>query len=73
MEGLRLFSDEELGGLRLPLFLGVGGRDLLLRSEESASRLKRLQAEAEVCLKPGAGHAIIDMGERVADFLARKA
>lgn len=73
MERPRLFSDEELSALRLPLFLGVGGRDILLSSEESARRLGRLQSEAEILLEPGAGHVLLDMGERVADFLARRA
>jgi pimeloyl-ACP methyl ester carboxylesterase len=73
MEALRLFTDEELSGIGVPIFLGVGGKDSLLRSKESAQRLARLQPEAEIVLDPRAGHALIGLGTRVDDFLTRKA
>jgi pimeloyl-ACP methyl ester carboxylesterase len=73
MEAPRLFSDEELAGIAVPLFLGVGAKDSLLRSKESAERLARLRPDAEIILDPRAGHALVGLGEKVADFLTRRA
>jgi pimeloyl-ACP methyl ester carboxylesterase len=73
MEAPPLFSDSELAGTRVPLFLGVGEKDSLLRSQESAARLARLRPDAEIAVQAGAGHALIGLGDRVADFLSREA
>jgi pimeloyl-ACP methyl ester carboxylesterase len=71
METPRLFADEELMRIQARLFLAVGSKDALLRSKESAKRLRRLKPEAEILLLPGAGHALVGLGERVAAFLDR--
>jgi pimeloyl-ACP methyl ester carboxylesterase len=71
MEEARLFADEELMRIRARLFLAVGSKDALLRSEESAARLGRLRPDAEILVLPGAGHALVGLGERVAAFLDR--
>jgi pimeloyl-ACP methyl ester carboxylesterase len=73
METPRTYGDEELSRIAVPIFLGVGSEDALLRSEESAARLGRLRPEAEIHLLPGAGHALIGLGGRVAAFLDRAA
>jgi pimeloyl-ACP methyl ester carboxylesterase len=72
METPRIFSDGELAGIRSPLFLGVGTKDILLRSQESARRIGQLRPDAEVLVLPGAGHALMGLGERVAEFLRGK-
>jgi hypothetical protein len=71
MESPRIFTDEELVGIRARLFLAVGGRDVMLRSSESASRLRKLQPEAEIKLLPGAGGVLIDLADLIVDFLDR--
>jgi pimeloyl-ACP methyl ester carboxylesterase len=71
METPRLFTDEEIRGIMARLFMAAGTKDALLRSRESAERLGQLKPDAEVRLLPGAGHALIGLGEMVADFLDR--
>jgi pimeloyl-ACP methyl ester carboxylesterase len=73
MEMPRIYTDEELGRIAVPLFLAVGTDDMLLRSRESAARLGRLKPEATILLLPGAGHALIGMGGSVAEFFDREA
>jgi pimeloyl-ACP methyl ester carboxylesterase len=69
MEQPRIFTDEELAGIRARLFLAVGERDVMLNSRESAARLGKLQPDAEVHLLPGAGHALLGLAPLVVDFL----
>ena len=69
MDRPRLFSDAELAKLTMPVFLVFGGRDLLLRSREGADRLARLVPHSRVLFDEGAGHALIDFGGQVAEFL----
>lgn len=64
-----LFGDEELGRIGARLFLAVGEKDVMLRSEESAARLGRIQGEAEIHLLPGAGHVLLGIGDRLVEFL----
>jgi pimeloyl-ACP methyl ester carboxylesterase len=70
MEKPGIFPDGELARIAAPIFLAVGAKDALLRSRESAARLGRIKPEAEILMLPGAGHALIGLGERVAAFLA---
>jgi pimeloyl-ACP methyl ester carboxylesterase len=72
MEKPRIFTDRELTGIETPIFLAVGTKDGLLRSKESAERLRNLQPDAEILVLPGAGHALIGLGEKIAEFLARR-
>jgi pimeloyl-ACP methyl ester carboxylesterase len=73
METPRIYSDEELSRIAAPIFLAVGTKNSLLRSEETAARLGRLQPEAEILILEGAGHALLGLGGRVADFFERHA
>jgi pimeloyl-ACP methyl ester carboxylesterase len=68
METPPIFGDEELSAIEVPLFLAVGAKDSLLRSRESAARLRKLKPEAEILLLEGSGHALIGLGERVEAF-----
>ncbi len=63
------FSDGELHRLTMPALLIVGGRDVLLRSEESARRLERHAVQASVRLLPDAGHLISHQTLGILDFL----
>ena len=71
METPRLFSDAEIERITSPILLVVGEKDGLLRSAESAERLRSLKSKAEVHILKGAGHALTGQGLLVADFLDR--
>jgi pimeloyl-ACP methyl ester carboxylesterase len=73
IETPRIYSDEELSRIAAPIFLAVGTKDSLLRSEETAARLRRLRPEAEILMLEGAGHALIGLGGQAADFFERRA
>jgi pimeloyl-ACP methyl ester carboxylesterase len=68
IEEPRLFSDAELARLDLPLLLIVGEKDVMLDSQASARRLASLLPRAKIDLVPGAGHALVGMGEELAAF-----
>lgn len=70
-EAPRLYTDAELRAISARVFLAVGGKDALLRSGESATRLARLLPDAEIRLLHGKGHALAGLGPMVADFLDR--
>lgn len=63
------FSDDELGELKMPVLLIVGGRDVLLKLEESARRLERHAVQASVRLLPDVGHVILHQTQGILDFL----
>jgi pimeloyl-ACP methyl ester carboxylesterase len=69
MVKLPVFSDEALGRLKMPLLAIVGGRDVLLDSAGTRSRLQRHVARAEVLYLPEAGHLIPNQTGRVLAFL----
>ena len=49
--------------------LWIGGADALFPVEKAADRLLRLLPRVQVEIIPGAGHALINMTERVLPFL----
>lgn len=70
-ESPRIFTDEELAGIRARLFMAVGSKDPMLHSRESRRRLARAKPEAEIFYLHGAGHALLGLAPLVVGFLDR--
>jgi len=70
IEAIPIFSDEDLGRLRMPVLLIVGEQDVLLPSKKTAARLSRLLPELTAIVLPDRGHVLIDFAPQVMDFLA---
>jgi pimeloyl-ACP methyl ester carboxylesterase len=68
---LPLFSGENLRRLKMPVLAIVGGRDVLLDSAGTRSRLERHAPQAEVVYLPDAGHFIPNQTGRVMAFLTQ--
>lgn len=68
-EVIPLFSDSALRRLAMPVVLYVGGKDVMIHSEKSAKRLGLLLPHARINLLPEAGHAIINVSDKINDFL----
>lgn len=68
-----VFSEEEISSLRVPVLYIAGKKDVMLRTQESAARLKALVPEAEIHVLEDVGHVVTGHGETIADFLARNA
>ncbi len=64
-----VFSDEALRQLAPPLFVAVGGRDVMLDSHGTRDRLQRLLPQACVTLLPQERHFVRGQNERVFAFL----
>jgi pimeloyl-ACP methyl ester carboxylesterase len=69
LERPRVFTDAELGRLRMPIQFYAGTKDALIRPEASARRLARLAPHAEVHLLEGQGHAVLGQTEAILAFL----
>ncbi|MDE3722095.1 alpha/beta fold hydrolase [Nocardiopsis sp. N85] len=68
-ERLPVFSDADLRGLEMPVFVVVGGRDRMFDSARTARRVREHVPRATVTVVPDAGHALVDQGPAVLDFL----
>lgn len=62
-------SDEILAKIHTPTLVIAGDRDVLLNSEKTIRRLKKLLPNVQSVLLPETGHVIIDQADRVTDFL----
>jgi pimeloyl-ACP methyl ester carboxylesterase len=69
MVKLPVFSDEALTKLRMPLLAIVGGKDVLLDSDQTRRRLGLHAPNAEVVYLPEAGHLIPGQTSRIVAFL----
>lgn len=65
-----LFSDDDLCRLTMPTLLIGGGKDVIRDNEKIAERLRALLPDVEVIILPHAGHALLDVTNLIADFLA---
>ena len=70
-ERIPVFSEERIHGLRIPVFYLAGEKDAMLRTRESAERLKALVPEAEIHVLKNVGHVVTGHEETVMDFLIR--
>ena len=69
--GMHFFSDDALCRLDMPVLAIVGGRDVLLDSPKTRSRLERHAPNAEVLYLPEAGHFIPGQTGKIRAFLSR--
>lgn len=67
---LPIFSDETLKRLTMPVMAIVGGRDVLLDSEDTKRRLERLVPHAQIHYLPEARHFIPSQTIPILEFLA---
>lgn len=68
-ETVPIFSDEELKRLTMPVCLLVGEKDIMLDSNSTADRMKKLLPNAEVEMLLGEGHTIVTFGDDIRKFL----
>jgi pimeloyl-ACP methyl ester carboxylesterase len=69
---LPAFSDEALQRLAMPLFVILGGRDVLLDTRETRRRFERNVKQAGIRFIPDAGHLIHDQTLPILEFLVRQ-
>jgi pimeloyl-ACP methyl ester carboxylesterase len=69
MEPLPIRSDADLSGLTMPVQLIVGGRDVMLRSEETRDRITRHVPNAQVSFLEGEGHIVRNQAGSIASFV----
>jgi pimeloyl-ACP methyl ester carboxylesterase len=62
-------SDAELAGLEMPMLVIVGGKDVLIDTEDTRHRLARFAPHAQVVYLPEARHAIFGQSPRILEFL----
>lgn len=53
---IRIFDDKELASLRMPVYLSMGDKDVMLRSRDSCARLGALCPGAQIELSEKCGH-----------------
>jgi len=66
-------TDAQLGELGMPILTIIGGRDVLLDSQDTRDRLQRAAPHAEVCFIEDGYHFLPDQAPRVMEFLERSA
>mgnify|MGYP002403109496 CR=1 FL=1 len=71
MVGIPRLTDDQLGGLKMPILAIVGGRDVLLDSRDTQARLQRAIPQAEVCFIEDGYHFLPGQASRIMDFLER--
>ena len=64
-EEIPLFTDKQLQSITVPTFLFVGGNDILLKSEETAQRVKNLVPKADITIFPEKGHSLIGLAKEI--------
>ncbi len=64
-------SDAELSRLTMPMLVIVGGKDVIIDSDDTRQRLAKAAPDAEVVFLPEARHAIFGQSQKVAEFLKR--
>lgn len=68
-EAIPPFSDDELRCLTMPVHVYVGENDILLRSLETAERVKKLVPNAKVTVLPEVGHSLIHLTDSILEQL----
>ncbi|HEY2203519.1 MAG TPA: alpha/beta fold hydrolase [Pseudonocardia sp.] len=69
-EPIPIFSDDRLARLRMPVLAVLGGRDVLLDSGQTGSRLRASVPHAEVLTLPEVGHVLPDQSGPLLRFLS---
>ena len=68
-ERVPIRTDEELARLDMPVLLVVGGRDVMLRSDETRARMERLVQRLRVVFLEAEGHVLPAQTQVVLEFL----
>jgi len=71
MEPVPICTDADLAALTMPVQLIAGGRDVMLRSEETRDRMQRHVRNLEVIFLEAAGHIVAGQDAAIASFLRR--
>lgn len=71
MERLPVLSDSQVKGLDFPVLAIVGGRDVLLHTEQTRDRLRALAPNAQVDYRPEARHYIAGTEKDIVPFLLK--
>jgi pimeloyl-ACP methyl ester carboxylesterase len=72
-ERIPIRTDEELAGLTMPVQLIVGGRDVLLHSDETRHRMERLVRRLQLTYLESEGHILPPQTRAVLEFVAATA
>lgn len=67
-EELPIFKDEQLGSIPFPLLYIGGEQDVMLKTRETARRIRKQVPHAEIEVIQDAGHVLLGMGRRVERF-----
>ena len=68
-EVIPLFSDSELKRLTMPVILFLGEKDIMFHSSKTAKRLGNIIPHANINVLPGAGHALMNLADKIIAFL----
>ena len=68
---LPIFTDEELEKLKMPTLVLGGTKDIIRDTDKIAARLQQHVPDLTVHVIPGAGHALINTGAMVTEFLTK--
>ncbi|BCJ98888.1 alpha/beta fold hydrolase [Anaerocolumna chitinilytica] len=64
-----ILSDEEIQNLAVPCCIIVGEKDIMLSSQDTIQRIKKLLPQAQTNYLEGEGHALVNVTKKVCDFL----
>ena len=64
-------TDEQLRQLEMPILTIIGGRDVLLDSQDTRARLEQSAPHAEICFIEDGYHFLPDQSSRIMEFLER--
>lgn len=70
-EVLPVFNDAQLASLPMPVMLVVGGKDVMLDSDDSRRRVAAALPAAEIRYLPEVGHVILGQTQPILQFLRR--
>ncbi len=70
-EEIPLFTDQQLEAITVPTFLFIGGKDILLKSDETAQRVKNLIPKADITMYPEKGHSLIGLSKEIMEKISK--
>jgi pimeloyl-ACP methyl ester carboxylesterase len=68
---LLVFPDQDLRTVRMPVFVVVGGKDLVFSGRRMRRRLRTCLPQADVVYLPQAGHGLTNQTAAICDFLLK--
>jgi pimeloyl-ACP methyl ester carboxylesterase len=70
MERIPIRTDAEIAALQMPIQIFVGAKDAMIRSQETAERMRRLVPHARLTYLEHAGHFLPPQTDAIADFVS---